>query len=79
MPMCRESTTKIRIELDKDIRQMLEGLKGNELQRSMSEYSEADEKESGSYKFAKKHAEQILDEIIENVLTLEEMRQINSI
>ena len=77
--MCRESTTKIRIELDKDIRQMLEGLKGNELQRSMSEYSEIDEKESGSYKFAKKHAEQILDEIIENVLTLEEMRQINSI
>ena len=77
--MCRESTTKIRIELDKDIRQMLEGLKGNELQRSMSEYSEADEKESGSYMFAKKHAEQILDEIIENVLTLEEMRQMNSI
>ena len=77
--MCRESTTKIRIELDKDIRQMLEGLKGNELQRSMSEYSEADETESGSYKFAKKHAEQILDEIIENVLTLEEMRQMNSI
>ena len=78
--MWRVSTTKIRLDLDKDIKQMLEGLKGKELQRSMSEYSEADEKEkTTSYKFAKKHAEQILDEIIENVLTLEEMRQMNSI
>ena len=57
---------------------MLEGLKGNSLQRSMSENSEADQLDENE-KLAKNHVEQILDEIIERVLTQEEMRQMNSI
>ena len=57
---------------------MLEGLKGNSLQRSMSENSEADQLDENE-KLAKNHVEQILDEIIERVLTQEEMRQMYSI
>ena len=72
------STTIIRGNLDKDIKQMLEGLTGNNLQRSMSENSEADQLDEKE-KLAKNHVEQILDDIIERVLTWEEMRQMNSI
>ena len=74
----RESTTRIRGDLDKGIKEMLEGLKGNSLQRSMSENSEADQLDEKE-RLAKNLVEQILDDIIENVLTQEEMRQMNSI
>jgi len=77
----RMSTTRIsriRGDLDKDIQQMLEGLKGNSLQRSMSENSEVDQLDEKE-RLAKHLVEQILDDIIENVLTQEEMRQMNSI
>ena len=74
----RTSTTRIRGDLDKGIKEMLEGLKGNSLQRSMSENSEVDQLDEKE-KLAKNHVEQILDDIIERVLTWEEMRQMNSI
>ena len=70
--------SRIRGDLDKDIQQMLEGLKGNSLQRSMSENSEVDQLDEKE-RLAKHLVEQILDDIIENVLTQEEMRQMNSI
>ena len=57
---------------------MLEGLKGNSVQRSMSENSEVDQLDEKE-RLAKHLVEQILDDIIENVLTQEEMRQMNSI
>ena len=72
------STTIIRGNLDKDIKQMLEGLTGNNLQRSMSENSEVDQLDEKE-KLAKNLVELILDEIIEHVLTREEMLQMNSI
>ena len=74
----RISTTRMRGDLDNGIQQMLEGLKGNSLQRSMSENSELDQLDEKE-KLAKNHVEQILDEIIERVLTQEEMRQMYSI
>ena len=70
--------SRIRGDLDKDIQQMLEGLKGNSVQRSMSENSEVDQLDEKE-RLAKHLVEQILDDIIENVLTQEEMRQMNSI
>jgi len=81
-PCSPQDTTRYSVldrNLEKEIKEMLEGLKGNDLlQRSVSENSEADqmcEKE----KLAKNHVEQILDEIIEEVLMKEEMHRMNSI
>ena len=70
--------SRIRGDLDDGIQQMLEGLKGNSVQRSMSENSEVDQLDEKE-RLAKHLVEQILDDIIENVLTQEEMRQMNSI
>ena len=64
----------MRRQLDEDIKQMLEGLKGNDRQGSVSENSET---ESESCVLAKNViVDQILDEIIEKVLTMEELKSI---
>jgi len=68
-------------ELDSGIEHLnnLNSLKGNNFLRSMSENSETsntDEKETVIHMLAKNHVVQILDEIIENVLTIEELKLI---
>ena len=68
----------MRRQMDEDIKQMLEGLKGNDRQGSISENSEAGDVESESESVLPKNVivDQILDEIIEKVLTMEELKSI---
>ena len=68
-------------ELDSGLEHLnnLNSLKGNNFLRSMSENSETsntDEKETVIHMLAKNHVVQILDEIIENVLTIDELKLI---
>ena len=68
-------------ELDSGLEHLnnLNSLKGNNFLRSMSENSETsnmDENETVIHMVAKNHVVQILDEIIENVLTIEELKLI---
>ena len=68
-------------ELDSGLEHLnnLNRQKGNSFLRSMSENSETsdmDEKETVIHMVAQNHVVQILDEIIENVLTIEELKLI---
>jgi len=66
----------IKPKLGDDIEFMLASLK--DFKRSFSGHSEADDGDE-EYVLARDHVGQILDEIIEEVLTIEELRQMNSI
>ena len=66
----------LKPKLGDDIEFMLASLK--DFKRSFSGHSEADEGDE-EYVLARDHVGQILDEIIEEVLTIEELQQINSI
>ena len=68
--------SKLKPKLGDDIEFMLASLK--DFKRSFSGHSEADEGDE-EYVLARDHVGQILDEIIEEVLTKEELRQMNSI
>ena len=58
--------------MDEDIKQMLEGLKGNDRQGSISENSDVESESCVKNVIV----DQILDEIIEKVLTMEELKSI---